>query len=106
RLAFGKPLAPRYHLGTAGVILSLDADFLGEGSDQTRLSRELAAGRDPGANMSRLYVVELAMTVTGMIADHRLRLQGSDVGGFASTLCAMLAGRGLSALAPLGSLAH
>ena len=44
--------------------------------------------------MNRLYVVEPAMTVTGAMADHRLRLRGGDVGGFAAGLCAMLSGRG------------
>jgi molybdopterin-containing oxidoreductase family iron-sulfur binding subunit len=106
RLAFGKPLVPRYRLDKASVILSLDADFLGDGPEQTRLSREFANRREPSAEMNRLYVVEPAMTVTGMIADHRLRLAGSDVGGFAAALCAMLAGRGLAALAPLSSLSH
>ena len=86
------------------MILSLDADFLGDGPEQTRLSREFAARREPSAEMNRLYVVEPAMTVTGTIADHRLRLRGVDVGGFAAALCAMLAGRGLAALAPLSSL--
>jgi MoCo/4Fe-4S cofactor protein with predicted Tat translocation signal len=106
RLAFGKPLTPRYHLGAAGVVVSLDADFLNDGPEQTRLSREFASRREPSASMNRLYVVEPAMTVTGTMADHRLRLAASDVGAFAGALCAMLAGRGLSALGPLASLAH
>ena len=82
KLAFGKPLVPRHNLAPANVILSLDADFLGEGSEQTRLSREFAARREPSRQMSRLYVVEPALTVTGTMADHRLRIQGSAVGGF------------------------
>jgi molybdopterin-containing oxidoreductase family iron-sulfur binding subunit len=106
KLAFGKPLAPRHRLGGAALILSLDADFLGDGPEQTRLSREFAVRREPSARMVRLYSVGPDMTITGAMADHRLRLAGSDVGGFAAALCAMLAGRGLAALAPLSGLAH
>ena len=49
RLAFGRPLVPRHRLGAASVILSLDSDFLGEGPEQTRLSREFATRRAPSA---------------------------------------------------------
>ena len=62
------------------MILSLDSDFLGEGDEQTRLSREFAARREPSRQMNRLYVVEPALTITGAMADHRLRLKGGDVG--------------------------
>ncbi len=104
KLAFGKPLVPRLKAAPANVILSLDADFLGEGNEQTRLSREFAARREPSRQMSRLYVVEPALTVTGVMADHRLRLQGGEVGGFLSSLISMLASRGLAALGPLAAL--
>ncbi|HXU04005.1 MAG TPA: TAT-variant-translocated molybdopterin oxidoreductase [Polyangia bacterium] len=106
KLAFGKPLFPRNKAATANVILSLDSDFLGEGSEQTRLSREFAARREPGRQMNRLYAVEPAMTITGAMADHRLRLPGSDVGPFLASLISMLASRGIAALAPLASLTH
>ena len=56
--------------------------------------------------MSRLYVVEPAVTVTGAMADHRLRMQGTEVGAFVAALCSMLASRGLEKLAPLASLSH
>ena len=32
--------------------------------------------------MNRLYVVESTYTVTGTMADHRLRLPASQIGGF------------------------
>jgi MoCo/4Fe-4S cofactor protein with predicted Tat translocation signal len=106
KMAFGRPLVPRHHLAPAAVILSLDADFLIDGPEQTRLSREFAARREPSRDMNRLYVVEPAMTVTGTMADHRLRLRASDVGALTASLCAMLSGRGLSSLGPVGSLGH
>jgi MoCo/4Fe-4S cofactor protein with predicted Tat translocation signal len=105
RMAFGQSLVARHHLDKAQVILSLDADFLGDGPEFIRASREFASRREPGADMNRLYVVEPALTGTGAMADHRLRLRGSDVASFAAALVAELAGRsGLQALAPLSSL--
>jgi molybdopterin-containing oxidoreductase family iron-sulfur binding subunit len=103
-LAFGKPLAARHHLDQAKVVLSLDADFLGEGSERLRLTREFAAHREPGPNMNRLYVIEPAMTITGAMADHRLRLRGTDVAALAAALAGEMGGR-FPALAPLGGLA-
>jgi molybdopterin-containing oxidoreductase family iron-sulfur binding subunit len=106
KLAFGKPLVARHKVASANVIVSLDADFLGEGSEQTRLSREFAARREPSRQMNRLYVAEPAMTITGAMADHRLRMPGGDVGAFLASLVSMLASRGIAALAPLASLTH
>jgi len=106
KLAFGKPLIARHKVASANVIVSLDADFLGEGNEQTRLSREFAARREPSRQMNRLYVVEPAMTITGAMADHRLRMPGGDVGAFLASLVSMMASRGIAALAPLASLTH
>jgi MoCo/4Fe-4S cofactor protein with predicted Tat translocation signal len=105
RMAFGQALVARHHLDKAQVVLSLDADFLGDGPEQTRLAREFSSRRDPGPGMNRLYVVEPAMTNTGTMADHRLRLRGTEVAGFTAALVAELAGRaGLQALGPLSGL--
>jgi MoCo/4Fe-4S cofactor protein with predicted Tat translocation signal len=105
RLAFGRNLQVRHRLDKAAVILSLESDFLGDGPEQTRLTREFSAAREPGPGMNRLYVVEPAMTVTGTMADHRLRLRGSDVAAFALGLITELANRpGFGSLAPLASL--
>ncbi|HVZ72512.1 MAG TPA: TAT-variant-translocated molybdopterin oxidoreductase [Polyangia bacterium] len=105
KLAYGQPLVARPHLDKAQVILSLDADFLGDGPEMQRLSREFSSRRDPGPDMSRLYVVEPSLTATGSMADHRLRLRGGDVASFAAALAAELGGRsGLQALGPLSAL--
>ena len=105
RLAFGQPLVARHHLDKAQIVLSLDADFLGDGPELTRATRGYASRRDPGPDMSRLYVVEPAMTGTGAMADHRLRLRGGDVASFAAALVSELSGRaGLQALGPLAGL--
>jgi molybdopterin-containing oxidoreductase family iron-sulfur binding subunit len=114
-LAFGRWLEPRHDLTQADVILSLDADFLNDGPEQIRLHREFSAGRVPGGaadgesgggkTMNRLYVVEPCLTPTGGMADHRLRVRGSEVVAVAQALVAELAKlAGAEALAPLGAL--
>ena len=51
---------------TPTSILSLDADFLGEGTEQIRsVARVRGAAANPSRQMNRLYVVEPALTVTG-----------------------------------------
>ena len=97
---------PRHKVANANVILSLDADFLGEGTEQIRLSREFAARREPSRQMNRLYVVEPALTITGGMADHRQRMKGGDVASFLAAVVSVLASRGIAALAPLASLSH
>lgn len=82
----------------ARVILSLDCDFLGHDGVVLENIRTFADGRrlhDNGhqsAEMSRLYVVESTMTITGSNADHRLRLRPSALAVFANALRAALNG--------------
>ncbi len=103
RVAFGRPLAARHDLREARVILSLDDDFLAMGGEALRLAREFASRREPGPDMSRLYVAEAQLSVTGASADHRLRMKPSEVLGFARAVAGELAGKhGKGDLAPLG----
>jgi len=81
-IAFGSPVIPRYQFDRAQVILSLDGDFLGLEEDGTRHHRGFAQSRLSDGNqpaMNRLYVVESRFTITGGMADHRLRLPSSHV---------------------------
>jgi molybdopterin-containing oxidoreductase family iron-sulfur binding subunit len=103
KLAYGQPLLAQNHYDEARVILSLDADFLGEGPEMVRANRGFAQNREPGPDMNRLYVVEPAMTGTGAMADHRLRVRGGDIPSFAAALAAALS-REVPALAPLAAL--
>ncbi len=91
KVAYGRTLEPRHTLARAAVIVCLDADVLGDGPEQLRLSREFAQARQPGPDMSRLYVVEPTLSITGMSADHRMRMKPSEVSGFALALAAELA---------------
>jgi len=94
--AFGAQVDARYSLENADVIVSLDADFLGQGPAQLRLAREFADRRrvsaaDPKrARMNRLYAIESTMTVTGAKADHRVRVSNQEVETIARQLAVRL----------------
>ncbi len=99
RLAYGQPFNPLYSFDRARVILSLDSDFLQTESGNVRAGKMFAAGRRLRSfrdSMNRLYVVEPSPTVTGMSADHRLRLPASAIERYAQALCAELAKNGVS----------
>jgi molybdopterin-containing oxidoreductase family iron-sulfur binding subunit len=101
RIAFGQPLEVVPHLAEADVILSLDSDFLGLECDALRLGGEFAGRREP-QRMNRLYVAEAGYSITGGMADHRLRMRSAEVLGFGRAVAAALAEAGLAELAPLG----
>ena len=100
RAAFGLPLEPVYDFTKAKVVLSLDENFLLAWGPNLANAHGWAASREPGSHpwagsskdMSRLYVVEPAITVTGSVADHRLRLRGSQIEGFARAVAKQLGG--------------
>ena len=71
-----QPLQAHYHFDKADVILSLDADFLGLELPRWPPSRDFAgAPRVATRTMNRLYVVESQFSLTGAMADHRLRMR-------------------------------
>jgi hypothetical protein len=76
-LAFGRPLDQVHHLERIRTLVSVGADVLSPGPRTLRGIRDFAQTREPGPEMSRLYVAEGHLTVTGMISDHRLRLPPS-----------------------------
>ncbi|MDY3561481.1 4Fe-4S dicluster domain-containing protein [Gemmata sp. JC673] len=81
-IAFGAKLVARYRFDRADLVLALDGDFLGNEGDHVYQSRGFAAKRQDEAHMNRLYVVEPTYTVTGTMADHRLRLAASQIGAY------------------------
>ncbi|MFP4228342.1 MAG: Fe-S-cluster-containing hydrogenase [Salinivenus sp.] len=93
-LAFGQPLRPRYNLGEAEVMVSLDSDFLdGRHRDFLHNTQAFAEGRrleSTDDEMSRLYVVESTFSTTGGAADHRLALPARRIQAFAAALGAEL----------------
>jgi MoCo/4Fe-4S cofactor protein with predicted Tat translocation signal len=87
-----------YDFSKADVILSLDADFLGASEGTVQTIAGFAAGRrrlgKTQEKMSRLYVAEGRFSLTGGMADHRLRMPSSAIGAMASVLAGKIGGGG------------
>jgi Fe-S-cluster-containing dehydrogenase component/anaerobic selenocysteine-containing dehydrogenase len=99
RLALGQPVNVLCSYDRARVIVSLDSDFLQTESGNVRASKGFARGRALHSSrdqMSRLYVVEPALTTTGASADHRLPLPASHIETYAYALAAELSKRGVA----------
>jgi MoCo/4Fe-4S cofactor protein with predicted Tat translocation signal len=86
----------------ASVVLALDADPLLTDPEMIRHARGFADGRRAGArstssgqasdgDMNRLYAVEGVYSLTGAMADHRLRLKSRQIVSFLVALVARLA---------------
>ncbi len=98
QIATGKKLRPVYQFDQAKVILSLDSDFLHMETNNIANSLDFSKGRTVASEMdgmNRLYVVESSFTVTGGMADHRLRLRSGLVGAFTVALTQELKRQGL-----------
>ncbi len=81
-LAFGQPVVARARLERAEVVVTLDCDFLGVDEDGGRHLLGFAEARrgvSPAGVSNRLYVVESRLSITGGMADHRLRMASSHV---------------------------
>jgi MoCo/4Fe-4S cofactor protein with predicted Tat translocation signal len=93
RSATGRDLDLLLRFDRAAVILALDADPLLTDPEMIRHARGFAAGRGAGASggaMNRLYAVEGFYSLTGAMADHRLRLQSRQIAPFLAALAARL----------------
>jgi MoCo/4Fe-4S cofactor protein with predicted Tat translocation signal len=100
RLVFGRHINTVYSFKEAHIVVSLDADFLGEGPGHVRYARDFSSRRRVSgahADMNRLYAFESTPTITGGIADHRFRMRASEVETVARALAAALGVPGVSA---------
>jgi molybdopterin-containing oxidoreductase family iron-sulfur binding subunit len=99
---FGEGMLALPQLDQADVIMALDCDFLGS-ETTVQKTRQFTSRRKAEGNttMNRLYVVENRYTITGGMADHRLRLPASQIGAFARALAGELAKAGDAALGAL-----
>ena len=103
KLATGRDVDLMLHLDRAAVILTLDADPLFADPEMIRHARGFASGRRTDAPaMNRLYAVEGVYSLTGAMADHRLRLQSRQIAPFLAALAARLAPSSGSAAAVPG----
>ena len=101
--AAGRPLLSVHHLDKAKAILAIDADLLHADPEMIRHTRGFAAGRrvaSTGDTMNRLWAVEAVFSVTGVNADHRLRLSARKIPAFVAALAAELQKGGLAIDAP------
>jgi molybdopterin-containing oxidoreductase family iron-sulfur binding subunit len=88
-IGFGPGVKLRPMLDKADVVLSLDSDFLGSSEGTIEGIKGFSKKRrtdTPGEKINRLYVVENRYTITGGMADHRLRIPASQIGVFAVQL--------------------
>ena len=99
--AFGKAVTPRYLFDAAKVIVSLDCDFIGSEEDVHNNIRRFAKGRrieKPEDSLNRLYSFESLMTLTGVNADHRLRIPASAVSQIALGLAGAILKQSIAGL--------
>ena len=94
---FGREVKPVYRFAQARRIVSLDGDFLHAEPAALAHARGFAQARrvtskDEADLMSRLYVAESGLTLTGAMADHRLRIASSHVPALAAALAGRILG--------------
>jgi molybdopterin-containing oxidoreductase family iron-sulfur binding subunit len=95
--AFGRSVKPLYRFAKAKRILSIDADFLHAEAGSLYYARSFSQGRrvtskDDADRMNRLYVTESGFSLTGSMADHRLRLGSSSMLAFTAALAGKILG--------------
>jgi len=99
RIVSGNTGLPIYHYERANIILSLDADFLATESNNIAHSAGFTKGRhldSENDSMNRLYMVESNYSVTGGMADHRVRIPSSHISAFTIALVKELQRQGLN----------
>ena len=97
RAAFGNGVRMTPRFDRADVVLSLDSDFLYLDEGGVEATRDFSNRRrvaNAGDSMNRLYVVENHYTITGGMADHRLRCAASQIGALAVALAKKIGGGG------------
>ncbi|MES2695002.1 MAG: TAT-variant-translocated molybdopterin oxidoreductase [Verrucomicrobiota bacterium] len=101
--AFGSPVKALYDFSKAKRIVSIDADFLHADGASMANARSFSKSRrveKKGDPMNRLYVAESTLSLTGMMADHRLRLASSHMLAFTAQLASLISSDVATSLAP------
>ncbi len=94
QMAFGQntQLVPR--LERADVVMAIDSDFVDCGEGDLASVRGFTSRRRVNSakdSMNRLYVVENRFSLTGSMADHRLRVPASQIPAFTLALARKIA---------------
>jgi MoCo/4Fe-4S cofactor protein with predicted Tat translocation signal len=89
----GPGARPFIDFGKADVILAIGSDFLNPGERGFGSANGFAKRRDPKGKMNRLYVAENGFSLTGGMADHRLRVRACDYGDFAASVASAIAAK-------------
>ncbi|MCF7803671.1 MAG: TAT-variant-translocated molybdopterin oxidoreductase [Candidatus Marinimicrobia bacterium] len=108
RLATGDYHQPVYDYSQANVVLTLDADFVMLENENIINAKKFADARrvtSEDDSMNRLYAVESSYTLTGGMADHRMRVQSRQIGVFALALANALRKEGVDVPAIRGGQA-
>lgn len=93
-VAFGPGMLAIPYLDKAKVIMAIDSDFLSATESSVEAIRQFSSRRTVSKEkqtMNRLYVIEPRYTVTGGMADHRLRVPASQAGAFLAAVGAVIA---------------
>jgi hypothetical protein len=91
--AFGAGARAIPRFDRADIVLALDSDFLDCGQGDLASVRAFTSRRrvsTPKDSMNRLYVVENRFTLTGSMADHRLRCPASQIAAITQALAAKI----------------
>lgn len=94
QLSFGDNVRLVPRLDRADVVLALDSDFLDCGQADISTVRAFSSRRRVTTSkdtMNRLYVVENRYTLTGAMADHRLRCAASQIPALTHALAGKIA---------------
>ncbi len=98
--AFSEDLRPIYHFERTKFILSLDADFLGNGPAQQAYARTFM---DCRRSRGLLFMADSSVTLTGAAADDRLPLRPTEIEGIARAVAKKI---GLPIEAPAWTLKY
>jgi molybdopterin-containing oxidoreductase family iron-sulfur binding subunit len=107
RQVTGRDVDAMLRFDRAAVILALDADPLLTDPETIRHAHGFADGRRAGASggsMNRLYAIEGVYTLTGAMADHRLRLESRQIPAFLAALAARLGAAGAAGQADVAGV--
>ncbi len=72
---YGDAHLPNYHFDRANLVVSFGSDFLATWLSPVEFARDFASRRDPDNDMSRLIAFEGSLTLTGINADHRVKVR-------------------------------